>query len=133
MNTLQVDLELVKKYNVAGPRYTSYPPATKFTDSISWNDLSSRIEDNNRTSRDLSIYFHIPFCEITMDKMAINSEETAIPNLDCMVNPSYRPPIPITIFLKDWAQKSMIHPISTRVGSIFSLFIFVSLLSCSSL
>ena len=30
MKTLQVDLELVKKYNVAGPRYTSYPPATKF-------------------------------------------------------------------------------------------------------
>ena len=32
MNTLQVDLDLVRKYNVAGPRYTSYPPATKFTD-----------------------------------------------------------------------------------------------------
>ena len=31
MKTLPVDLELVKKYNVAGPRYTSYPPATKFT------------------------------------------------------------------------------------------------------
>jgi oxygen-independent coproporphyrinogen III oxidase len=63
MNTLQVDLELVKKYNVAGPRYTSYPPATKFTDTISWNDLAERIEANNRTARDLSIYVHIPFCE----------------------------------------------------------------------
>ena len=35
MKTLQVDLDLVEKYNVAGPRYTSYPPATKFTDTIS--------------------------------------------------------------------------------------------------
>jgi len=63
MRTLQVDLELVNKYNVAGPRYTSYPPATKFTDSISWEQLSAKIEENNRTARDLSLYFHIPFCE----------------------------------------------------------------------
>ena len=63
MNTLQVDLDLVKKYNVAGPRYTSYPPATKFTGDVSWSDLAARIEANNRTTRDLSIYFHIPFCE----------------------------------------------------------------------
>lgn len=63
MNSLQVNLDLVKKYNVAGPRYTSYPPATKFTDAVSWNQLSERIEANNRSARDLSIYFHIPFCE----------------------------------------------------------------------
>jgi oxygen-independent coproporphyrinogen-3 oxidase len=63
MKTLQVDLDLVKKYNVAGPRYTSYPPATKFTDSISWNELSARILENNQSARDLSVYFHIPFCE----------------------------------------------------------------------
>jgi oxygen-independent coproporphyrinogen III oxidase len=63
MSKLNVDLGLVKKYNVAGPRYTSYPPATRFTDSISWEQLSARIEVNNRAPRDLSIYFHIPFCE----------------------------------------------------------------------
>jgi oxygen-independent coproporphyrinogen-3 oxidase len=61
--TLQVDLDLVRKYNVAGPRYTSYPPATKFTADITWNDLAPRIEGNNRSGRDLSVYFHIPFCE----------------------------------------------------------------------
>jgi oxygen-independent coproporphyrinogen-3 oxidase len=63
MKTLRVDLELVKKYNVPGPRYTSYPPATRFTEAISWEDLSPRIEANNREARDLSLYFHIPFCE----------------------------------------------------------------------
>ncbi len=60
---LHVDLELVKKYNVAGPRYTSYPPATKFTADFSREELAGRIEANNRTDRDLSLYFHIPFCE----------------------------------------------------------------------
>jgi oxygen-independent coproporphyrinogen-3 oxidase len=63
MKTLNVDLDLVKKYNVAGPRYTSYPPATKFTDTVTWEQLSAKIEDNNRAPRDLSVYFHIPFCE----------------------------------------------------------------------
>ena len=60
---LKVDLELVKKYNVAGPRYTSYPPATKFTEALKWPELAERILENNRTERDLSLYFHIPFCE----------------------------------------------------------------------
>jgi len=63
MKTLNVDLDLVKKYNVAGPRYTSYPPATKFTDNVTLAQLTEKLEANNRTPRDLSIYFHIPFCE----------------------------------------------------------------------
>jgi oxygen-independent coproporphyrinogen-3 oxidase len=63
MSMLKVDLDLVQKYNVAGPRYTSYPPATKFTDALTWPDLAERILENNRTERDLSLYYHIPFCE----------------------------------------------------------------------
>ena len=63
MSMLKVDLDLVQKYNVAGPRYTSYPPATKFTDSLTWPDLAEKILENNRTDRDLSLYYHIPFCE----------------------------------------------------------------------
>jgi oxygen-independent coproporphyrinogen-3 oxidase len=63
MSTLTVDLDLVQKYNVAGPRYTSYPPATKFTDARAWPELAERILENNRTERDLSLYYHIPFCE----------------------------------------------------------------------
>ncbi|HSU52534.1 MAG TPA: oxygen-independent coproporphyrinogen III oxidase, partial [Candidatus Dormibacteraeota bacterium] len=63
MSALKVDLDLVQKYNVAGPRYTSYPPATKFTDALTWPELAERILDNNRSERDLSLYYHIPFCE----------------------------------------------------------------------
>lgn len=63
MIPLHVDLELVRKYNVAGPRYTSYPPATRFTADFSREELAGRIEANNRSERDLSLYFHIPFCE----------------------------------------------------------------------
>jgi oxygen-independent coproporphyrinogen-3 oxidase len=63
MSTLNVDLALVEKYNQPGPRYTSYPPATKFTGDIPWERLAERIAANNQTGRDLSLYFHIPFCE----------------------------------------------------------------------
>ena len=63
MSALNVNLDLVQKYNVPGPRYTSYPPATKFTDAISWPQLTERISANNQTERGLSLYFHIPFCE----------------------------------------------------------------------
>jgi oxygen-independent coproporphyrinogen-3 oxidase len=63
MSQLNVNLDLVKKYNVAGPRYTSYPPATKFTNAFTAPLLTEKISANNQTERDLSIYFHIPFCE----------------------------------------------------------------------
>ena len=63
MNKLNVDLALVQKYNVPGPRYTSFPPATKFSEAVTWPQISDAIAENNRTGRELSLYFHIPFCE----------------------------------------------------------------------
>src|SRR5512133_3560516 len=63
MSVLKVNLDLVKKYNVAGPRYTSYPPATKFTEEVKWSDIEPLIARGNEDDRDLSLYFHIPFCE----------------------------------------------------------------------
>ena len=62
MSMLKVDLELVRKYNVPGPRYTSYPPATHFTTELSPELFVEQIGANNRTERDLSLYFHLPFC-----------------------------------------------------------------------
>lgn len=63
MSPLHVDLDLVRKYNVPGPRYTSYPPATKFSDAVTVEDVRDSIRRNNATTRDLSLYFHLPFCE----------------------------------------------------------------------
>jgi oxygen-independent coproporphyrinogen-3 oxidase len=63
MSQLHVNLDLVRKYNVAGPRYTSYPPATKFTDQITWPQLAEELIANNKEARDLSLYFHVPFCQ----------------------------------------------------------------------
>lgn len=63
MKRLDVDLGLVRKYSVSGPRYTSYPPATRFTDGVGWKEIAAEILENNQTEGDLSLYFHIPFCQ----------------------------------------------------------------------
>ena len=63
MSKLNVDLELVQKYNVPGPRYTSYPPAPQFTDQVTWPEVAAKIGAGAAVGRGLSLYFHIPFCE----------------------------------------------------------------------
>ena len=58
------DLGLVRKYNVPGPRYTSYPTAPQFTDATPPEALAEAIRrDNQDAARPLSLYFHLPFCE----------------------------------------------------------------------
>jgi oxygen-independent coproporphyrinogen-3 oxidase len=63
MSKLNVDLELVKKYNVPGPRYTSYPPAPQFTDQVTWPEVAGKIAKAQQPERGISLYFHLPFCE----------------------------------------------------------------------
>ena len=60
----EFDLGLVRKYNVPGPRYTSYPTAPQFSDATPHEALVEAIRRDNRdATRPLSLYFHLPFCE----------------------------------------------------------------------
>lgn len=59
-----LDLELIQKYSVPGPRYTSYPPATQFTADLAAVDIDRSLADDNRPGTGpVSLYFHLPFCE----------------------------------------------------------------------
>lgn len=60
---IDVDLELIRKYDVPGPRYTSYPTAPHFRDDVSQRAIREAIRANNRGDDPLSLYFHIPFCQ----------------------------------------------------------------------
>ncbi len=62
MTHCEIDFAFAQKYSVPGPRYTSYPPATAFNDKVSWAEIEREIAANNESTRDLSLYFHIPFC-----------------------------------------------------------------------
>ena len=56
----QWDQALINKYNVSGPRYTSYPTALSLNEGYDKHDLISAVESSQ--SRSLSLYVHIPFC-----------------------------------------------------------------------
>ncbi len=58
---------LVNKYNVAGPRYTSYP-TVPYWDITSfslkqWKESLSMSFDESNAKEGISIYIHLPFCE----------------------------------------------------------------------
>ncbi len=55
--------ELIKKYDKPGPRYTSYPPATEFSEKYGREFFIKHLERSNEAGKPLSLYFHIPFCE----------------------------------------------------------------------
>ena len=55
--------ELIKKYDRPGPRYTSYPPATEFSEKYGRQYYIKHLKESNLKGRPLSLYFHIPFCE----------------------------------------------------------------------
>ena len=59
--------ELLTRFDVPGPRYTSYPTADRFVEAFSQQDLRQALDLRNQglgqKNRPLSIYVHIPFCE----------------------------------------------------------------------
>jgi oxygen-independent coproporphyrinogen-3 oxidase len=65
MSTFDINLALLKKYDRPGPRYTSYPTAPQFTEAFGPADFREEIVASNGNGKltDLSLYFHIPFCD----------------------------------------------------------------------
>jgi len=60
-----IDHELIKKYNVPGPRYTSYPTVPYWDNNpnqADWEHLILKSYQHYK-SEGLSLYIHLPFCE----------------------------------------------------------------------
>ena len=60
------DKILIQKYNIQGPRYTSYPTVPFWkNDNLNHNEWVQSIELNYTTfgSNEISLYIHLPFCE----------------------------------------------------------------------
>ena len=56
--------DLIQRYDVQGPRYTSYPTALQFHDGFSVEDYRACAKrSNDLRPVPLSLYFHIPFCD----------------------------------------------------------------------
>lgn len=58
---------LINKYNIPGPRYTSYPTVPYWDDSTfspeKWKETVIRSFNESNAEEGISIYIHLPFCE----------------------------------------------------------------------
>ena len=63
MATVEFDQQLIKRYDKAGPRYTSYPTAVQFKEDYTQETYKAFAEKSNQSDKALSLYFHIPFCD----------------------------------------------------------------------
>ncbi len=70
--SIQFDLDLIHRYDKAGPRYTSYPTALELHEGFTEQDYRLQIEKSNETGGPLSLYFHIPFCDTVCFYCACN-------------------------------------------------------------
>ncbi|MBD3226098.1 MAG: oxygen-independent coproporphyrinogen III oxidase [Caldithrix sp.] len=62
---MNVDIDLLKKYDRPGPRYTSYPTAPYFHEGVGSSRYMEHIDEvvQDKASQPISLYFHLPFCD----------------------------------------------------------------------
>lgn len=63
--------QLVEKYNISGPRYTSYPTALQFEENFGQTDFQRAISALPQ-NQNISLYIHIPFCSVLCNYCACN-------------------------------------------------------------
>jgi oxygen-independent coproporphyrinogen-3 oxidase len=61
---VKFNTELIKRYDVAGPRYTSYPTAVQFMEGFDAQAYARYTTGSNNEliPKPLSLYVHLPFC-----------------------------------------------------------------------
>ncbi len=87
--SLVFDLELIRRYDKSGPRYTSYPTALEFHKGFGESEYLACVKKTNNEERlrPLSLYFHIPFCDTICffcgcNKIATKDRSKAAPYLE---------------------------------------------------
>jgi oxygen-independent coproporphyrinogen-3 oxidase len=85
--SIKFDLDLIHRYDKAGPRYTSYPTALELHEGFTEDDYRRHIAQSNAVGGPLSLYFHIPFCDTVCfycacNKIVTKNRKHAEPYLD---------------------------------------------------
>lgn len=89
-------MSLLQKYNVAAPRYTSYPTVPYWNKTtFSEEGWQSSLQATFANSKEISLYIHLPFCESMCTYCGCNKHIT--------VNHGYEQPYIDTV-LKEWAM-----------------------------
>jgi len=84
------DLNVIKKYDKAGPRYTSYPTAPMFHNGIGAGDYAATLKRVAADHAPLSLYIHIPFCNTVCyycgcNKIVTRQYDRATPYLELLL------------------------------------------------
>lgn len=90
--------KLIKKYNVAGPRYTSYPTVPYWETTPTLEQWKHRVKasfDESNRNEGISIYIHLPFCESLCTYCGCNTRIT--------VNHAVEQPYLLAL-MKEWAM-----------------------------
>ena len=62
-----MSISLIQKYNVPGPRYTSYPTVPYWEEDLfstdQWKQTFLKSFNESNDSEGISLYIHLPFCE----------------------------------------------------------------------
>jgi oxygen-independent coproporphyrinogen-3 oxidase len=56
------DPRIIRRFDVNGPRYTSYPTADRFVETFTADSSRHWLSHRATSAQQLSLYFHIPFC-----------------------------------------------------------------------
>ena len=86
---VRFDSELIRRYDRAGPRYTSYPTAVQFHERFGEAEYRAAARESNAGARPLSLYFHLPFCDTVCyycacNKIVTKDRSRAAPYLQCL-------------------------------------------------
>ena len=64
--SMTISTELLQRFDIAGPRYTSYPTADRFVEAFGESQYQDALLQRRHSARShafpLSVYVHIPFC-----------------------------------------------------------------------
>lgn len=61
--SITIDKSTILKYDIPGPRYTSYPTAPNWTSQIKEETYINCLKKLGASNKTLSLYIHIPFCQ----------------------------------------------------------------------
>jgi oxygen-independent coproporphyrinogen III oxidase len=99
-----ITTELLQKYDIAVPRYTSYPTVPYWKGSFNkqqWLEVFRKNFDKNNCKEGISLYIHLPFCESLCTYCGCNKKIT--------VNHAVEEPY-LTAVLKEWhIYKKQMH------------------------
>ena len=97
LNRMVMSFSLIQKYNVPGPRYTSYPTVPYWDelnfDAETWQSTMLQSFAESNSTEGISLYIHLPFCESLCTFCGCHKRITKCHD----VEPPY-----ITAVLKEW-------------------------------